>query len=143
MPIEVLKLAMKAGSRTMPQIPNERALLCWYESLGSIRREEMVELVDSEVLGAMIRSAFEIPVKTRVYLKNTIGALDGVITSCQPENLYFLLIISRAEELVEPCMESIDPGVLGLERFLTPDQEKGILRQIAETEGIKDGTDVF
>ena len=121
------------GTSPMEKIAG--VLMSWCDLQAGVPREETVEILESRTSGSVIRSTVQIPVKTRVYLKSGIGVLDGLVVSCHPESVQFVLRVDKLCDVISGCeLDSIDPGVLNVESFLTTAQEDALLAELAHAE---------
>lgn len=112
-----------------PELPEE-VLLRWSETPESPSVEELVELLQTRVREAVIRSTRKVREATRVYLigKHYMG--NGVVRSCRPEGNAFILNIVINEKVMVHYASELDPGVLTVEDFLTEEQEAQILQDL-------------
>lgn len=119
---------------TSPMGVPARGLMQWYEVPGTALRQEMVELLQAQPSEAVIRSAVKLSVNTRVYLKTSTHVWNGIVLSCRPEDLHFVVAIApRKGEHITTAF-AVDPGVLDVENFMTEEQEQAVLDQLAAGE---------
>lgn len=125
----------KSLSRTSPMEKIAGVLMSWYDSQAGIPRDQLVDVLESYPSGSVIRSTVEIPLETRVYLNTGVGVLDGFVVSCQADNVQFVLTIEKlCSPMAASAADSVDPGVLNVESFLTAAQEDALLAEVADCE---------
>jgi hypothetical protein len=107
----------------------DQALLCWSETPHSPAREEFVEVLESHLTGAVIKSSLEVSEQTKVTLIGKDYTRIGIVKSCREDGKSFILTISMGDaDVLQPVLEDCDPGVLTVDSFLTEEEEAKILQ---------------
>jgi len=116
-------------------VPNQ-ALLCWSEAPYSFSREEFVQVLESHLSEAVIKSALKVSEETNVTLIGKDYTGIGIVKSCRKDGESFILTIRMEEDQSNvPRCGDVDPGVLTVDNFLTEEQEAKILDDLEEWSG--------
>ena len=114
----------------------DRALLCWSEAPHSPSREEFVQVLESHLSEAVIKSDLKVSEETKVRLIGKDYTGIGIVKSCRRDGESFILTISiEDEESNYPPDSEFDPGVLAIDSFLTEEQEAKILDDLEDWTG--------
>jgi hypothetical protein len=109
----------------------DQALLCWSEAPHSPAREEFVQVLESHLAEAVIKSSLEVSEQTKVTLIGKDYTGIGTVKSCRRDGKSFILTISIGDaEMLEPMREDRDPGVLTVDSFVTEEEEAKILQDL-------------
>lgn len=110
---------------------SDKLLLRWSEDAFSPSREEVVEILESRVSEAVIRSDLQVVEKTKVDLVGKNSTESGIVRSCRPSGEKYIVTISMNPQGPSSGPE-FDPGVLMIDNFMTEDQEAAILEEVDE-----------
>jgi hypothetical protein len=114
--------------RSNPTGQPDQALLCWSDPPNSPVREEFVQILQSHLTEAVIRSSLEVSEETKVTLIGKDYTGIGIVKSCRRDGESFILSIIRTDESFQTTLpSSADPGALVVDDFLTEEQESKIL----------------
>src|ERR1700685_539460 len=98
-----------------------QALLCWSEAPNSSSREEFVQVLESHLSEAVIKSALKVNEKTKVTLIGKDYTGIGIVRSCRRDGKNFIVTIMIEEQGTRTLAASgPDPGIFILDEFDTP-----------------------
>lgn len=121
---------MSQGHST-PAGQSDQALLCWSDSPNSPVQEEFVQIVESHLNEAVIRSAVEVSEETKVTLIGKDYTGIGIVKSCRKDGKSFILSVGLTEESAQRTLpRDRDPGALVVDDFVTEEQEAKILEDL-------------
>jgi hypothetical protein len=128
-------LVPMSRDRTSPGEESGQALMCWFEAPDSPSREEFVQVLESHLSEALIKSALQVNEKTKVTLIGRDYTGIGIVKSCRKDGESFILQVAMVGESMKTATPSKpDPGALVVDDFITEEQETKIL------EGLEDST---
>lgn len=120
---------MSVGAGLSPEGSGE-LVLRWSEAPDSPSSEQIVQVIQSNVHEAVIRSACRVREGTQVRLVGKKYTGDGVVRSCREEGKSFILRIAVGADVMIPYVSDRDPGALVIDEFLTAEQEAKILEDL-------------
>jgi hypothetical protein len=127
---------------TVPnQVENaDQLFLRWSDDPTLPMREQRVEMVRLYSSESIIRSALRINEKTKVLLIGNHYTRNGIVRSCREEGDSFLLTILIDPEHSGPeLLPEYDPGLFGVDDFLTEEEESKILEDLNADSNIRRG----
>ena len=113
----------------------DQILIRWSETPNAPSHEELADIVQvrpSETV--VVRSAYQIDANTRVYLIKNGYTRIGIVKSCQEDKGTFLMEIDVAATDPLDWVYAVDPGVFGVEEWITEEQESEILKDLDNIE---------
>jgi hypothetical protein len=125
---------------TIPnQVENaDQLFLRWSDDPTLPMREQRVEMVGLYSSESVIRSALRINEKTKVLLIGNHYTRNGIVRSCREEGDSFLLTILIDSEHSGPeLLPEYDPGLFGVDDFLTEEEESKILEGLNADSNIR------
>jgi hypothetical protein len=113
--------------------PNQ-ALLCWSEAPNFPSREEFVQVLETHLSEAVIKSTRKVDEKTKVTLIGKDYTGIGIVKSCRGEGKNYIVTIRIDEPgpRTGPAPKP-DPSVLLIDEFLTEEQEAKILEELGDS----------
>jgi hypothetical protein len=107
---------------------SDQALLCWSETPNCPSREEFVQVLETNLSEAVIKSALKVSEKTKVTLIGKDYTGIGIVRGCQKDGKNFILTILMGDESTRTSFASPpDPSVLVIDEFISEEQESQIL----------------
>lgn len=114
----------------------DRISLFWSDPKDAVLREQLVEIVESGLSEAVLRSDCKIPENTKVRLAGNEYRGDWTVRSCRKEGRQFQLTVCVGEKLPPGNGKAaFDPGIFAVEGFLTEEQEAEVLKNLEDDEG--------
>ncbi len=102
-------------------------LLRWSETCNSAFHEHFVEVISCQQRETVIRSPISVQEHTAVLLPEMRSS--GIVRSCHKEGSVFILTISVKDEINRFSSGSQrDPGLIGVDEFLSEAQEEELLK---------------
>jgi hypothetical protein len=114
-------------SVSIPVAGPDQLLLRWSQPDGA-GREVFVDFLSRQLSKIVVRTAFDVPANTPVYLSGKDYVVSGVASRCRKDANGFVLNIRIEQET--RLQSRIDPGVFAVDNFLTEEQELEILKNL-------------
>ena len=105
----------------------DQLLLRWSDYPELPVREEAVEVIGLDACQFVIRSNLRVNEKTPVYLIGNTYTGNGIVRSCRPEGIRFVLTV---EATADAPLPERDPGLFAIDDFLTEEEEAKILESL-------------
>jgi hypothetical protein len=112
----------------------DHVLIRWSETPNAPSHEELVEIVQVRPSETVVRSAYQIDANTRVYLIKKGYTRIGIVKSCREDQGSFLMEIDVAAIDPLDLVYAVDPGVFGIDEWITEEQENEILKDLDNLE---------
>ncbi len=112
----------------------DQVLIRWSEAPNAPAHEDLAEIVQICPSKTVVRSAYQIDANTRVYLIKNGYTRIGIVKSCQKDEGTFLMEIDVAASDPLDWVYTVDPGVFGVEEWITEEQENEILKDLDNLE---------
>ena len=111
----------------------QRFFLRWSAAFDSTFREEVVDYINNNHSEWIFRSNVLISDRTPVYLTGDTYMGNGIVQSCRQEGRSFILTINMTNESTYLApRQHFDPGFLGVDNFLTEEDEAKILDSLRD-----------
>jgi hypothetical protein len=111
----------------------DQALLCWSEAPNSPSREEFVQVLESHLSEAVIKSSRKVDEKTKVTLIGKDYTGIGIVKSCRSEGKNFIMTIRIDEPGPRTgTTAKLDPGVLIIDDWVSEEEEAKILEDLRD-----------
>jgi len=123
-----------SSGHTSSDSESDQALLCWSEAPNSPSREEFVQVLETHLSEAVIKSTLKVNEKTKVTLIGKDYTGIGIVRSCRGDGKNFIVTIGIGEEGMRTGpVGKPDPSVLVIDEFITEEQESKILQDLADS----------
>jgi|ERR1700728_3455473 hypothetical protein len=123
-----------SSGHTSSDVESDQALLCWSEAPNSPSREEFVQVLETHLSEAIIKSNLKVDEKTKVTLIGKDYTGIGIVRACRRDGKNFIVTIGMGEERTGPAPGiERDPSVLVVDDFITEEQEAKILNDLGGT----------
>jgi hypothetical protein len=120
-----------SSGHTSSGVESDQALLCWSEAPNSLSREEFVQVLETHLSEAIIKSNLKVDEKTKVTLIGKDYTGIGIVRACRKDGKNFIMTIGmEAGRTGLARAEQPDPSVLVIDDFLTEEQESQILNDL-------------
>ena len=114
-----------SSDHTSSGAESDQALLCWSEAPNSPSREEFVQVLESHLSEAIIKSTLKVNERTKVTLIGKDYTGIGIVRTCRREGKNFIMTIGMGEEDTRTTASARpDPSVLVIDEFITEEEEK-------------------
>jgi hypothetical protein len=122
-----------SSDHTSSGIEPDQALLCWSEAPNSPSREEFVQVLETHLSEAVIKSSRKVDEKTKVTLIGKDYTGIGIVKSCRSEGKKFIITIRIDEPGPRTgTAPKPDPGVLIVDDFVSEEEEAKILGDLGD-----------
>jgi hypothetical protein len=132
--LEVENRFEMSSGHTSSDVEPDQALLCWSEAPNSPSREEFVQVLETHLSEAVIKSTLKVNEKTKVTLIGKDYTGIGIVKSCREDGKNFIVTIGIGGEWTRPAPAGEpDPSVMVIDEFITEDQEAQILHDLSNS----------
>ncbi len=128
------KLFEMSSGHTSSGEESDQAVLCWSEAPNSPSREEFVQVLETHLSEAIIKSSLKVNERTKVTLIGKDYTGIGIVRSCRRDGKNFIVTIGMGEQDTRSAAPGQpDPSVLVIDEFITEEQEAQILGDLGDS----------
>ena len=122
-----------SSDHTSSGVESDRAVLCWSEAPNSPSREEFVQVLETHLSEAIIKTTLEVNERTKVTLIGKDYTGIGIVRACRRDGKNFIVTIGIGEQHSQGIAAAEpDPSVLVVDEFISEDQENQILNDLGD-----------